>query len=212
MRRLAAEYPGTVKELCELDFETPFELLVATILSAQSTDKTVNSVTPVVFARWPTPEALGAADPAEVEEVIHSTGFFRSKTKSLIGMARALVDRFGGEVPGPMEDLVTLPGVGRKTANVVRSVAMGLPGLAVDTHVARVSKRLGLTTEDDPDKIEQDLNAFIPPAERGAFSLRLILHGRRVCFARNRACDRCVLADFCPSSTLPVARRKVAMR
>src|SRR5579864_5690689 len=177
---MAEEYPGTVKELCELDFETPFQLLVATILSAQSTDKTVNAVTPSVFARWPTPAALAAADPNEVEGVIHSTGFFRSKTKSLIGMAQALVDRFGGEVPGPIEDLVTLPGVGRKTANVVRSVAMGLPGLPVDTHVKRLSRRIGLTTEEDPDKIERDLNALIPPAERGAFSLRLILHGRRV--------------------------------
>jgi endonuclease III len=212
MRRLADVYPGTAKELCELDFQTPFQLLVATILSAQSTDKTVNGVTPVVFARWPTPGALAAADPSEVEEVIHSTGFFRSKTKSLIGMAQGLVDRFNDEVPGPIEDLVTLPGVGRKTANVVRSVAMGLPGLPVDTHVARVSRRLALTPEEDPDKIERDLNAFIPAAERGAFSLRLILHGRRVCFARNRACERCVLADFCPSSTLPVVRRKVAAR
>jgi endonuclease III len=210
MLRMAEEYPGTVKELCELDFETPFELLVATILSAQSTDKTVNAVTPNVFARWPTPAALAAADPNEVEAVIHATGFFRSKTKSLIGMAQALVDRYGGEVPGPIEDLVTLPGVGRKTANVVRSVAMGLPGLPVDTHVKRLSRRIGLTTEEDPDKIERDLNALIPPADRGAFSLRLILHGRRVCYARNRACERCVLADFCPSSTLPVARRKVA--
>ena len=210
MLRMAEEYPGTVKELCELDFETPFQLLVATILSAQSTDKTVNAVTPSVFARWPAPAALAAADPNDVEAVIHSTGFFRAKTKSLIGMAQALVDRYGGEVPGPIEDLVTLPGVGRKTANVVRSVAMGLPGLPVDTHVKRLSRRIGLTTEEDPDKIERDLNALVPPAERGAFSLRLILHGRRVCYARNRACERCVLADFCPSSTLPVARRKVA--
>jgi endonuclease-3 len=216
MRRLADEYPGTVVELCELDHDGPFQLLVATILSAQSTDKMVNSVTPLVFTRWPTPVALAAADPAEVEVAIHSTGFFRAKTRSLIGMAQAVVERFGGEVPGPIEDLVTLPGVGRKTANVVRSVAMGLPGLPVDTHVARLSRRLGLTPEEDPVKIEHDLNRVIPASERGAFSLRLILHGRRVCLARRPACERCVLADFCPSSTLPVARstrsEKVATR
>ena len=206
MRRLALEYPGTAEELCELDHDGPFQLLVATILSAQSTDKTVNSVTPAVFARWPTPEALAAADPPELEEVIHPTGFFRQKTRSLIGMAAALVERYGGEVPGPIEDLVTLPGVGRKTANVVRSVAMGLPGLPVDTHVIRLSRRLGLTAEEDPVKIEYDLNAMIPAGERGALSLRLILHGRRVCFARHPACEACVLADFCPSAELPTRR------
>jgi endonuclease-3 len=216
MLRLAEEYPGTARELCELDHDGPFQLLVATILSAQSTDKMVNSVTPALWARWPSPEALAAADPEELEVVIHSTGFFRAKTRSLIGMAEALVERFGGEVPERIEDLVTLPGVGRKTANVVRSVAMGLPGLPVDTHVTRLSGRLGLTTEEDPVKIEYALNALIPAGERGAFSLRLILHGRRVCAARRPACERCVLADFCPSSTLPVARatpsRKVATR
>src|SRR5580700_11045136 len=206
MRRLAEEYPGTVTDLVELDHDGPFQLLVATILSAQSTDKMVNSVTPGLFARWPTPEALAAADPAEVEVAIHSTGFFRAKTRSVIGMAQAVVERFGGEVPGPIEDLVTLPGVGRKTANVVRSVAMGLPGLPVDTHVIRLSRRLGLTVEEDPVKVEYELNAMIPAVERGAFSLRLILHGRRVCDARRPACDRCVLADFCPSAGLFVAR------
>jgi endonuclease-3 len=210
MRRLALEYPGTARELCELDFETPFQLLVATILSAQSTDKTVNSVTPAVFARWPTPEALAGADPSELEEVIHPTGFFRQKTRSLIGMAAALVERYDGVVPGPIEDLVTLPGVGRKTANVVRSVAMDLPGLPVDTHVARLSRRLGLTVETDPVKIEYDLNAVIPAAERGPLSLRLILHGRRVCFARRPACIECVLADFCPSAVLPPGFRDFA--
>ena len=207
MIRMGTEYPGTAAELCELGHRNPFELLVATILSAQSTDKMVNSVVPAVFARWPTPEVLAGADPLELEEVIHSTGFFRSKARSLIGMAQGLVERFDGEVPGPIEDLVTLPGVGRKTANVVRSVALGLPGLPVDTHVGRLSRRLGLTTEDDPEKVEADLNAMIPPAERGGFSLRLIQHGRRVCFARKPACDRCVLADFCPSVELPVAPR-----
>jgi endonuclease-3 len=213
MVRLAAEYPGSAADLCELDFENPFQLLVATILSAQSTDKTVNSITPEVFARWPTPEALAAADPAEVETVIHASGFFRAKARSLIGMARELDQRYDGTVPGPIEDLVTLPGVGRKTANVVRSVAMGLPGLPVDTHVGRLSRRLGLTVQEDPVKVEYELNAMIPAAERGAFSLRLILHGRRVCDARRPACDRCVLADFCPSAGLflgPAARRRRA--
>jgi len=215
MVRLAGEYPGTAAQLCELDFENPFQLLVATILSAQSTDKTVNSITPQVFARWPTPEALAAADPDEVERVIYASGFFRAKARSLIGVAGDVDQRFDGVVPGAIEDLVTLPGVGRKTANVVRSVAMGLPGLPVDTHVGRLSRRLGLTVNEDPVKVEHELNAMIPPAERGAFSLRLILHGRRVCDARRPACDRCVLADFCPSAGLvvaPPARRRPSKR
>jgi endonuclease-3 len=207
MIRLAEEYPGTAAELCELDHANAFQLLVATILSAQSTDRTVNRVTPAVFARYPDPAALAAATPEELEELIHATGFFRAKTRSLTGMAQALVERFDGEVPEKIEDLVTLPGVGRKTANVVRSVALGLPGLPVDTHVLRLSRRLGLTEETDPVKVELELNAMIPPAERGAFSLRLIQHGRQVCLARKPACDRCVLADFCPSSTLPARRR-----
>ena len=197
MVRLAAEYPEAV---CELDHQTPFQLLTATILSAQSTDKGVNTVTPALFARYPTPADLAAADPEELETLIHATGFFRQKAKSLMGMAQALVERYGGEVPGKMEDLVTLPGVGRKTANVVRSVAMGLPGLPVDTHVKRLSHRLGLTTEEDPVKIELELNGMIPAAERGDFSLRMILHGRRVCHARTPRCEDCVVNDFCPSS------------
>jgi len=205
MVRLAAEYPGSARDLCELDFGTAFQLLVATILSAQSTDKTVNAVTPLVFARWPSPEALAGADPAELEDVIHATGFFRAKARSLLGVAQAVVERYGGQVPGAIEDLVTLPGVGRKTANVIRSVAMDLPGLPVDTHVGRLTLRLGLTTLTDPVKVEHELNAMIPASERGPFSLRLILHGRRVCTARRPACDRCVLADFCPSAELPVA-------
>jgi endonuclease-3 len=157
-------------------------------------------VTPVLFERFPTPEDLADARPAEVERIIHSTGFYKNKTKSLLGMAQALVTRFDGEVPTRMADLVTVPGVGRKTANVVRSVAMGLPGLPVDTHVTRLSRRLGLTTETDAVKIEHVLNPMIPAAQRGEFSLRLILHGRQVCSARRPACDRCVLADFCPSA------------
>ncbi len=200
MARLADEYPGQARDLCALDHSNPFELLTATILSAQTTDERVNMVTPGLFARYPTPEDLAAADPAELEEMIRSTGFFRNKTKSLIGMAQALVDRFGGEVPGRIEDLVTVPGVGRKTANVVRSVALDLPGLPVDTHVGRLSRRLGLTEEVDPVKVEHELNAMIPARERGSFSLRLILHGRQICDARRPRCDMCILSDFCPTS------------
>jgi endonuclease-3 len=205
-KRLAELYPGTAKELCALDFETPFQLLVATILSAQSTDVRVNLVTPALFAAYPEPADLAAANPEDVEELIRSTGFFRSKTKSLIGMAAAVVERYGGEVPTELSELVTLPGVGRKTGNVVRSVAFGLPGLPVDTHVLRLSKRLGLTDalpeaqRDDAVKVELELNSMVPPAERGAFSLRMILHGRAVCIARKPQCNRCSMADFCPSA------------
>ena len=197
---LAAEYPGTAKDLCELNHTNAFELLAATILSAQCTDERVNMVTPHLFARYPTPEALAVANPVEVEEIIRSTGFYKNKTRSLIGMANALVDRFDGDVPTRMADWVTVPGVGRKTANVVRSVAQDLPGMPVDTHMLRLSRRLGLTHETDPVKVELALNPMVPAAERGAFSLRIILHGRRVCSARKPACDRCVLADFCPSA------------
>jgi endonuclease-3 len=197
---LKLEYP---EARCELDHADAFQLLTATILSAQTTDVRVNMVTPTLFARYPTPDDLAAADPAEVEEIVKSTGFYRNKTKSIIGMAQTLVDRFDGEVPGRMSDLVTVPGVGRKTANVVRSVALGLPGLPVDTHVGRLSRRLGLTTETDPVKVELELNPMVPAAERGEFSLRLILHGRRVCLARSPRCGECVLADICPSSTVP---------
>jgi endonuclease-3 len=203
LARLSGEYPGTAKEMCALVHEDPFQLLAATILSAQTTDERVNSVTPELFKRWPAPADLAAADPAEVEGVIHPTGFFRAKARSLIGMAAALEERYGGQVPTAMEDLVTVPGVGRKTANVVRSVGFGLPGLPVDTHVGRLSRRLGLTVEDDPVKAEMALNALVPAAERGAFSLRLILHGRRVCLARKPRCGECVLHDFCPSSLVP---------
>jgi endonuclease-3 len=202
MQLLAEEYPGTAKELCELDHDGPFQLLCATILSAQTTDERVNLVTPTLFARYPTAASLAGADPADVEEIIKTTGFFRNKTKSLIGMAQGLVERFDGEVPHRLEDLVTLPGVGRKTGNVVRSVAMDEPGLPVDTHVGRLSVRLGLTTETDPVKVELELNGMIPAPERGKFSLRLILHGRRVCLARRPRCADCVLAWFCPSAGL----------
>jgi endonuclease-3 len=195
---LAEEYPGDARDLCALVHDGPFQLLAATILSAQTTDENVNSVTPALFARYPTPSDLAGADPEDVERLVHATGFFRAKTRSLLGMAAALEERFDGQVPTAMADLVTIPGVGRKTANVVRSVAFGLPGLPVDTHVGRLSRRLGLTVEDDPVKVETDLNALVPAPARGGFSLRLILHGRRVCAARKPRCDVCVLARFCP--------------
>ena len=208
---LAQEYPGTAVDLCELDHRDPFELLVATILSAQSTDERVNLTTPEVFRRWPDAESLAGADPEELERVIHSTGFFRQKAKSLLGMANLLVERHGGEVPHGLADLVALPGVGRKTANVIRSVALDEPGLPVDTHVGRLAIRLGLTEETDPVKVELELNQMVPAAERGLLSLRLILHGRRVCTARRPACAECPLAWFCPSfglADLPTSPHK----
>lgn len=198
--RLEREHPGTPAELCELVFADPFQLLTATILSAQTTDVRVNATTPALFERFPTPRDLAAADPAEVEALIHATGFYRQKAKSLIGMAAALVERFDGEVPPAIEDLVTLPGVGRKTANVLRSVALGLPGLPVDTHVLRLSGRLGLTGEVDPVKVEHAVGSLVPAPARGLLSLRLILHGRQVCTARKPRCDACVVNDLCPSA------------
>lgn len=197
--RLTLEYPDA---RCALDHRNAYELLTATILSAQCTDARVNQVTPALFSRYPTPEDLAGAELGEVEELIHSTGFYRNKAKSIVGMAAAVTDRFGGEVPSAMADLVSLPGVGRKTANVVRSVVMGLPGLPVDTHVIRLSNRLGLTDETDPVRIERELDPMVPAAERGDFSMRLILHGRSVCVARKPRCADCCLADFCPSAVL----------
>jgi endonuclease-3 len=201
---LALEYPGSTKDLCALHFDNPFQLLVATVLSAQTTDEQVNLVTPEVFARYPAPADLGHADPGELEGLIHSTGFFRSKARSLMGLGLALDERFDGEVPQAIEDLVTLPGVGRKTANVVRSVGFDLPGLAVDTHVTRLTRLLGLTESTDPVHIESDVDALLPAKEWGRFGLRLILHGRRVCVARRPRCAQCVMADFCPSSLVPL--------
>ena len=197
--RLAEEYPEAI---CELNHKNPYELLAATILSAQCTDKRVNMVTPALFKRYPTPKDLAEANLSELEEIVRSTGFYASKAKNLLGMAQRLVEVYDSEVPGNMEDLTSLPGVGRKTANVVRSVDLGLPGLPVDTHVGRLARRLELTEETDPVKIEMALNPMIPADERGSFSLRLILHGRRVCPSRKPRCEECTLNDFCPSSTL----------
>ncbi|MFT7607412.1 MAG: endonuclease-3 [Candidatus Aldehydirespiratoraceae bacterium] len=194
---LALEYPVAI---CELDHHNPFELLAATILSAQATDVGVNKATPGLFARFPDPESLAEVEPEQVEPYVDTIGLFRQKSKSLVGMARMLLDDYDGEVPSAMKDLVRLPGVGRKTANVVRSVALGEPGLPVDTHVMRLSNLLGITTESDAVKIEHELNPMVPAMERGQFSLRMILHGRRVCIARRPQCEDCVLNTFCPAS------------
>jgi endonuclease-3 len=195
-RELALLYPDAHTEL---NFTSPLELLVATILSAQTTDKRVNMVTPVLFSRYRTAADYAAANRGEVEKIIQSTGFFRAKTTSLIGLGQALCDRFGGEVPRRLRDLVTLPGVGRKTANVVLGNAFGIPGITVDTHFARLARRFGWTTETDPVKIEQDVGQLIPRAEWTALSHRLIWHGRRICHARRPACGVCPLARLCPS-------------
>ncbi len=186
--------------ICELNHKSPFELLVATILSAQCTDKRVNMTTPALFKRYPSPEALANSDTTELEELVRQTGFYSRKAHNLQLMAQSLLTKHDGEVPTSMEDLVNLAGVGRKTANVIRSVAFSLPGLPVDTHVKRLVKRLGITTEQDPVKIELALNEMIKPSERGDFSLRVILHGRRVCSARKPNCEECVLNTYCPSA------------
>ncbi len=196
-RRLAVEYPGDERQLCALKHKNAYELLVATILSAQCTDERVNQVTPMVFEEYPDPASLAEANPEHLEELIRPTGFYHAKAANLIGMASTVVERFAGNIPSRMDDLVTLPGVGRKTANVVLGVVFGQPSLPVDTHVARVSQRIGLTTEKNPDKIESDLVAVLPPEELASFSLRLILHGRNVCKARKPLCERCVLSDIC---------------
>ena len=194
---LQARYAGLGSGL---DFNNPFELLVAVVLSAQSTDKMVNVVTKPLFARYPTAVDIAALTPEEFKPWIARIGLTNNKAKNIVAASRLLVERHGGEVPGAIEDLVLLPGVGRKTANVVRSVALGLPGLPVDTHVLRLGARLGLATETDPVKVEHELGAFVRPADRGLLSLRLILHGRQVCLARSPRCAECVLADICPSA------------
>jgi endonuclease-3 len=198
LARLRRAYPDAK---CALDHQDAYQLLCATILSAQCTDARVNLVTPTLFARYPTPDALARARQPEVEDIIRSTGFFRNKAKSLIGMAQALVAEHGSEVPRTMEKLRLLPGVGRKTANVILGNAYGInEGITVDTHVVRLSQRLGLTRNDDPVKIEQDLMPLFPRKNWALLSHLLIFHGRQVCLARRPHCGECVLADVCPSS------------
>jgi endonuclease-3 len=200
LTRLRAAYPDA---RCALEHQNAFELLCATILSAQCTDARVNLVTPALFAAYPTPAALARASQADVEEIIKSTGFFRNKARSLIGMAQALVADHGGEVPRTMEELRVLPGVGRKTANVILGNAYGInEGITVDTHVARLARLLGLTGQADPAKIEQDLMPLFPRDHWGLLSHLLIFHGRQVCIARRPRCGECVLSDLCPSTTV----------
>ncbi|MEU9127867.1 endonuclease III [Kitasatospora sp. NPDC048540] len=195
-RALAELYPYAHPEL---DFESPFELLVATVLSAQTTDLRVNQTTPALFAAYPTPEDMAAADPEKLEEIIRPTGFFRAKAKSLIGLSTALRDRFDGEVPGRLADLVTLPGVGRKTANVVLGNAFGVPGITVDTHFGRLARRFGWTTDEDPEKVEAAVAEIFPKSEWTMLSHRVVFHGRRVCHSRKPACGACPIAPLCPS-------------
>jgi endonuclease III len=212
-RRINKELAGLYPDAhIELDFSTPLELLVATILSAQTTDRRVNMVTPVLFARYKSAADYASADRADLEKIIESTGFFRAKTTSLIGLGQALCDRFGGEVPGRMKDLVTLPGVGRKTANVVLGNAFGVPGLTVDTHFARLSHRLRWTDQKDPVKIEKAVGELIPKSEWTMLSHRLIWHGRRVCLARRPACGACGVARLCPSFGLGPTDEVVARK
>ena len=197
--RLAVTYPEV---RCPLVHSNDFELLVAVILSAQCADAAVNKVTPELFRRYSTPGALAAAPPAEIESLIRTLGLFRAKAKSLKNCAQQLVDRYNGKVPSTMAELTDLAGVGRKTANVIRGYAFNLPGIVVDTHCKRVSRRLGLTREQDPNKIESDLGRLLPPKEWTGFSHRLIMHGRQICYARKPACKRCPLATLCPSKHL----------
>ena len=197
MNKLLAEtYPDAH---CELDFTTPLELAVATILSAQCTDRRVNLVTPVLFARYPTAADYAGAERDELEELIRSTGFFRNKATSIIGLGQALVERYDGEVPGRLRDLVTLPGIGRKTANVVLGNAFGVPGITVDTHFGRLVRRFGWTEETDPDKVEAEIGALFPRREWTQLSHHVIWHGRRRCHAKKPACGACPLARLCPA-------------
>jgi endonuclease-3 len=205
VERLRDLYPAVT----ELAHQDPFQLVIATVLSAQTTDRSVNLVTPELFRRYPTAADLAAADPATVEELIKPTGFFRLKTRRIIDASRKMVELFGGGVPGNLEDLVKIPGIGRKTANVILGVGFNVPGFAVDTHVTRLTNKLGLVRTRDPVKIEYQVCAMIPKEEWTGLSLRLILHGRRVCIARRPRCEECVLNDFCPSSTTrPQNRRR----
>ncbi len=209
-RELAGVYPYAHPEL---DFDNPFQLLIATVLSAQTTDLRVNQTTPALFARYPTPEEMAAADPEAMEAILRPTGFFRAKTRSVMGLSAALRDRFGGEVPGRLEDLVTLPGVGRKTANVVLGNAFGVPGLTVDTHFGRLVRRFRWTAQEEPEKVEAEIAALFPKADWTMLSHRLIFHGRRICHARKPACGACPIAPLCPAygegETDPVKAEKL---
>ncbi|MFI0468449.1 endonuclease III [Saccharopolyspora sp. 5N102] len=196
LRALAEAYPDAH---CELDFETPLELAVATILSAQCTDKRVNEVTPALFRRYPTAAAYAGADRTELEEMIRSTGFYRNKAASLMGLGAALVEKYDGEVPRKLDQLVKLPGIGRKTANVILGNAFDVPGITVDTHFGRLVRRWGWTAEEDPVKVEHAIGELIPRKEWTMLSHRVIFHGRRVCHARKPACGACLLAKDCPS-------------
>ena len=208
-RELALIHPDAH---CELDFTNAFELLVATVLSAQTTDKMVNRVTPTLFAKYPDARALAGADRTELEEILKPTGFFRAKANSVLGLAQALLERFDGEVPGRMEDLVTLPGVGRKTANVVLGNAFDVPGLTVDTHFGRLVRRFGWTAEEDPVKVEAEVAELIPKRDWTMFSHRVIFHGRRVCHAKKAACGACGLARWCPSYGIGPTDPEVAVK
>src|SRR6476619_2948574 len=209
-RALLERYPYAH---CELDFETPLQLLVATVLSAQTTDVMVNTVTPTLFSRWPTAEALAGADREEMEAVLRPTGFFRAKTNSVMKLSAAIVERFDGEVPGRLADLVTLPGVGRKTANVVLGNAFDVPGITVDTHFGRLVRRFGWTDETDPVKVEHLVGGIFPKRDSTSLSRHLVWHGRRVCHSRNPACGACPVARWCPAygegPTDPVAAAKL---
>lgn len=207
---LAETYPDA---RAELDFTSPLELLIATVLSAQTTDVRVNATTPALFARYPDAAALAGADPAEMEEILRPLGFYRAKTRAVMGLGRALVERYDGEVPARLQDLVTLPGVGRKTANVVLGNAFGIPGITVDTHFGRLARRLGFTSEEDPVKVEHAVGALFPTKDWTMLSHHLVWHGRRVCHARRPACGACPVARWCPSygagETDPVAAAKL---
>jgi endonuclease III len=204
VERLRDLYPAVT----ELVYQAPFQLLIATILSAQTTDRSVNLVTPELFRRYPTAADLAAADPAAVEELIKPTGFFRLKTRRIIDASRKIVELFGGEVPPRLDDLVKIPGIGRKTANVILGAGFNVPGFAVDTHVTRLTNLLRLVATRDPVKIEYQVCAMVPKEEWTGLSLRLILHGRRICIARRPQCEQCVLNDFCPSSTTRPKNRR----
>ena len=204
VERLRDLYPAAT----ELAHEDPFQLVIATILSAQTTDRSVNLVTPELFNRYPSAADLAAADPGSVEVLIKPTGFFRLKTRRIIDASRKIVELFGGEIPSNLDDLVKIPGIGRKTANVILGVGFNVPGFAVDTHVTRLTRLLGLVTTRDPVKIERQVCAMVPKEEWTGLSLRLILHGRRICIARRPRCEECVLNDFCPSSTTRPKNRR----